>query len=226
MIALPLVTDWNICTPNLFRFMNHEYVSSFFQDGSLRLSSFSRFHKHEDEQRLDKKEGRTMFVHRTNKCGGQTITAWATHGVNAYILCASMRYDKNLMESFGCDSYLCITDSTNFGMSIARHIPGLVSAFEGPCLYQDMKIIERDLVYIDIDKFKDPENPEKIKKESLNNFILSRMEHYPLFLKERSFAQQVEYRFIWVVRNKEVEFLDIKVPEAIQFCEKESELTK
>jgi len=89
-----------------------------------------------------------------------------------------------------------------------------------------MKIIERDLVYIDIDKFKDPENPEKIKKESLNNFILSRMEHYPLFLKERSFAQQVEYRFIWVVRNKEVEFLDIKVPEAIQFCEKESELTK
>jgi hypothetical protein len=134
MIKFPLVTDWNICTPSLFRFLDQEYVDSFFKEGSLRLSSFSRFHKHNDEQRLDKKEGRTMFVHRTNQGGGQAITARATHGVNAYVLCITMRYDKSLIESFGCNSCFRITNSTNFGMAIARHIPGLKSAFEGPCL--------------------------------------------------------------------------------------------
>ena len=226
MIKLPMVTDWNICTPNLYRFLDQEYVDAFFKDGSLRLSSFSQFHKHEDEQRLDEKEGKTMFVHRTPQGGGQTITAWATHGINAYVLCAAMRYDKSLMEAFGCNSYFRINNSTNFGMAIARNIPGLVNAFEGSCLYQDMKIIEKDLGYINVNQFKDPENPANINKEMLNNFILSRMEHYPLFLKEKAFAHQVEYRFIWVVKNKEADYLDIKVPEAIQFCSKENELTR
>jgi hypothetical protein len=224
MIKLPIVTDWNICTPNLFRFIDSEYVDSFFKEGSLRLSSFSQFHKHKDEQRLDKNEGRTMFVHRTNQGGGQTITAWATHGVLAYVLCAAMRYDKNLMESFGCNSYFRISNSTNFGMAIARQIPGLVAAFEGPCLYQDKKIIEQDLGYIDINQFKNPQG--QIRKEVLNDFIVSMMAHYPLFLKEKSFAHQVEYRYVWIVKNKESDFLDIKVPEALQFCEKPNELTE
>jgi hypothetical protein len=83
-----------------------------------------------------------------------------------------------------------------------------------------MKIIEQDLGYIDINQFRDPENPDKIRKKMLNNFILSRMAHYPLFLKKKSFAHQVEYRYIWIVREKEVDYLDIKVPEAIQFCGK------
>ena len=224
MIKLPMVTDWNICTPNLFRFLNSEYVDSFFKEGSLRISSFSQFHKHEDEQRLDKNEGSTMFVHRTSQGGGQTITAWSTHGVRAYVLCAAMRYDKSLMELFGCNSYFRITNSTNFGMAIARQIPGLVAAFEGPCLYQDKKIIEQDLGHININQFKDPQG--QIRKEMLNDFIVSKMAHYPLFLKEKSFAHQVEYRYVWIVKNKESDFLDIKLPEAVQFCEKPNELTE
>ncbi len=218
MITLPLVTDWNVCTPTLFRFLKREYVDAFFNDGSLRISSFSKFHKHEDEQRLDRSEGKTMFVHRTNQGGGQTIEAWATHGISAYVLCATMRWDKDLMRSFNCDSYIRINNSTNFGMAIARQIPGLAASFEGPCLYQNMKIIEQDLGYINIDRF--------TNKAMLNDFIVSRMAQYPLFLKEKSFAHQVEYRYIWVVRNKESDYLDIKVSDAIQFCTKPSELTE
>lgn len=225
MIKLPMVTDWNICTPNLYRYLDQEYVDAFFKDGSLRLSSFTQFHKHEDEQRLDKNEGKTMFVHRTNQRGGQTIEAGATHGVNAYVLCSAMRYDKKLMDAFGCNSSFRITNTTNFGMAVARNIPNLLNAFEGPCIYQDMKIIEKDLGYIDVGKFRDPENPSIIRKEMLNNFILSKMEHYPLFLKEKAFAHQVEYRFVWIVKKKESDYLDIKVPEAIQFCSKENKLT-
>jgi len=226
MIKLPIITDWNICTPTLFRFMDRKYVDAFFDDGSLRLSSFSQFHKHEDEQRLDKFEGRTMFVHRTNQGGGQTIEAWATHGTNAYILSTSMRYSAELMKAFNSDSYIRINDSTNFGIVISRQIPSLLAAFEGPCLYQSMKIIERDLGYIDINKFREPENPTQVRKDLLDEFLISQMQHYPMFLKENSFAHQVEYRFAWIVRNKTLDYLDIKVPEAIKFCSKPSSVTE
>lgn len=226
MITLPLVINWNLCTPNLFRYLSSEFVDAFFADGSLRISSFSQFHKHKDEQRLDQREGKTMFVHRTSQGGGQTITAWATHGVNAYVLCFSMRYDKELMDAFGCDSYFRISNSTNFGMAVARHIPGLVASFEGPCLYQDKKIIEQDLGYIDINQYRSLENPEQLSKDLLNEFIVSKMSHYPLFLKDKRFAPQVEYRYVWIVRNKANDFLDLKVQEALQFCEKPNELTE
>lgn len=226
MIKLQIGTDWNICTPNLFRFLEQEHVDSFFDDGSLRISSFSQFHKHENEQRLDKGEGRTFFVHRTNQGGGQTINCWATHGTRAYILCAAMRFDDDLMKSFGCSSYFRITDTTKFGIAVARHIPGLIAGFEGPCLYQEKKIVEQDLGYINIDDFKDEKTGGKISMPALNDFLVSKMEHDPLFLKDKSFSHQVEYRYVWIVRNRESDFIDIKVPEAIQFCERPNELTE
>lgn len=225
MITLPLATDWNICTPSLFRFLESKYVDQFFSDGTLRICSYSQFHKHKDEQRLDQREGKTMFVHRTQQGGGQTLTAQCAHGVNAYVLCMAMRHDEDLMSAFECDSYFRVTNSTNFGMAIARHIPGLVASFEGPCLYQDKKIIEQDLGYVDINQFRDPENPNNIQQSLLQNYIFSKMAHFPLFLKDKTYAHQVEYRYVWIVRNKENDYLDIKVPEALQFCEKPNELT-
>lgn len=226
MITLPIVTNWNICTPNLFRFMQQGHVDSFFDDGSLRISSFTQFGKHEDEQRLDKEEGRSMFVHRTSQGGGQTIIARTTHGTKAYVLCTAMRYDKNLMESFGCDSYLRITNTVGFGMAVARQIPGLAAGFEGPCLYQGKKIVHRDSGHIDTSQFRDPENQKLLNKPKMEDFVDSKVEHYPLFLKDSSFAHQVEYRYVWIMRSKESDFIDIKVPEARQFCEEPNELTE
>lgn len=242
MIRLPLLlSEWNICTPTLFRLMDSKYVDAFFADGSLRISSFSKFHKHADEQRLDKGEGKTMFVHRTNQRGGQTITAWTIQGANAYVLSTSMRHDQDLLHSFNSDSYIRIKDSSAFGMAIARHIPHLVAGFEGACLYQERKIIKRDLGYIDLNQFQDPQNPLPVidQKEipysglplpsnnpKLTDYILSQLGHYSMFLKDKIFAHQSEYRFIWVTANNTEDYLDIKVPEAIQFCEKPSLITE
>jgi len=242
MIRLPLLlSEWGICTPTLFRFMDSKYVDAFFADGSLRISSFSKFHKHADEQRLDKGEGKTMFVHRTNQRGGQTITAWTIQGANAYVLSTSMRHDQDLLHSFNSDSYIRIKDSSAFGMAIARHIPHLVAGFEGACLYQERKIIKRDLGYIDLNQFQDPQNPLPVidQKEipysglplpsnnpKLTDYILSQLGHYSMFLKDKIFAHQSEYRFIWVTANNTEDYLDIKVPEAIQFCEKPSLITE
>lgn len=218
MITLPLSTNWNVCTPDLFRYLPKKYVDSFFNDGSLRLSSFSQFHRHEDEERLDQHEGDTLFVHRTGQNGGQTITAKAMHGLHAYVLCAAMRHDEALRQSFGCDSYFRVSNSTAFGMEIARSIPNLVASFEGPCLYQVNKIIEKDLGYIEMEKFSVEGNPNQVDDLLLSKFINEQLGHYPLFLKDRSYAHQCEYRFVWMVKEKIADFLDLKVPNARIYC--------
>lgn len=172
---------------------------------------------------FDVREGQIFFLGRA---GSQTMTAWATVGINAYIFSATMRFDKTLMESFGYDSYFRIENCTKFGIAISKHIPGLISGFEGPCLYQDKKIIERDIGIIDVNQFKDSQNPGIVREDVLKSFILSRLGHFPVFLKHKSYEHQVEYRFAWPVKGIVSDYLDIKVPEAIQFCRKPNELTE
>jgi len=145
MIKIPVVTtEWHICTPSLFRFLDKEHVDAFFKDGTLRISSFAQFHKYKDEQRQDKHEGEAYFVEQTKEKGGQTIEIFSKHGNNVYVLSSSMRYDKELANLFKCDSYIRIKEPTNFGITIAKHIPNLITAFEGPCNYQAMKILAKE----------------------------------------------------------------------------------
>lgn len=226
MITIQISSPWHICTPTLFRYLPATYVGAFFNDGSLRLSSFAVFKKHEDEQRFDDREGRTMFVHVTQQGGGQSLSAWGRHGLNAYVLCATMRHDEALMRNFGCDSYIRINDPTKFAVLLAKHVPGFLVGAEGPCLYQDKRIIERDLGYIDLDKLpRDPSDPTKPDKRAIDRFINDQMQLYPFFLKPRPYANQVEYRLLWVSPAAAEGFLDIKVPEAIPLCSRPNSLT-
>ena len=142
----------------------------------------------------------------------------AYHGLNAYVLSASMRHDDALMKAFGCDSYIRINNPTEFGIRVSRHIPGLKGGGEGPCLYQNRKVIERDLGYIDVKQFADPTDPSKLDQEKLERFFNDQMQHYPFFLKHSSYSHQVEYRLLWITSTVIDGFLDIKVPEAIPLC--------
>lgn len=226
MITLPISYPWHVCTPTIFRYLNAEHVDAFFSDGSLRLSSFARFKTHADEQRMDAKEGEVHFVHRTNQNGGQTLYAKSFHGTKAFVLCATMRHDNALMADFGCDSYIRIENPTEFGARVARHIPGLQAGAEGPCLYQNKKFIERDLGYLDTKLFADPADPSKPNVEAISRILNDQMRHWPLFLKERSFASQAEYRLLWLTSADIDGYVDIKVPEAIPLCSRPSELTQ
>ena len=227
MIKLPIIrAEWHICTPALFRFLDKEYVDAFFKDGTLKLSSFAQFYKHKDEQRQDKNEGEAYFVEQTREKGGQTIEILSKHGNNAYILSSSMRYDKKLADLFKCDSYIKVKESTNFGIAIARHIPNLIVAFEGPCNYQAMKMLVKETHELpkDLEHFKNDSglDIDKLKKSVIAQYPA----HLPFFLKDNRYANQVEYRFVWVVNGKVEEPLFVKVPEAIQFCEKPNQLTE
>ena len=102
----------------------------------------------------------------------------------------------------------------------------MISGVEGPCLYQDKKIIERDLGFIDVSRFKDSENPDKVREDVIKDFILSRLRHFPVFLKEKNYSHQTEYRFVWLVKGRVGDYLDIKVPEAVQLCRGPNKLTE
>lgn len=83
MVTVQFVTPWSIFTPTLFRYLASDYVEAFFAEGSLRLSSFTRFAKHADEQRRDPDEGMAAVIDRTYEGGGQTIAARTNVGENA-----------------------------------------------------------------------------------------------------------------------------------------------
>jgi len=128
------------------------------------------------------------------------------------------------MENFDCDSYIRINDPTKFSMAISKHIPGFVAGFEGPCLYQSNKIIEKDLGYVDLNKFRN--NSGQVDRNMVNSFVSHHMSFYPFFLKDTCYAHQLEYRLLWLSNAEINEHIEIKVPEAIQFCTKPNKLTE
>jgi len=224
VITIPIISNWNICTPIVYRYLLSQFVDDFFRDGSIRLSTFERFSKHADEERLDDKEGKTFFVHRTQVNGGQTITAHATHGSRAYILSTSTIMNLELMNIFNSDSYIQINDTTQFGISIFKCLSNAISGFEGFCIYQNNRIIERNLGYINLNLFKRHETSNKLDKKKIDEFINSRMLHYPYFIKRTSFKHQFEYRVVWIVSALQNDFIDLKVPEARRYCSEPSDI--
>lgn len=228
MIKTPIVLgEWHICTPCLYRFLNKEYVDAFFKDGTLRISSFAQFSKHKDEQRLDCHEGEVHFVEQTKEFGGQTVEIFSKHGGNAYVLSSSMRFDKKLADSFECNSYIKITDTTAFGITIAKHIQNLIAAYEGPCNYQVMKIMAKETngPPKHIEHYKNDEGLVDVDK-LIKSTTSRHAAHAPFFLKDARYSNQVEYRFVWLVNEQVEEPIFIKAPEAVQFCERPNKLTE
>ena len=226
MINLAMTSIWNVCTPTLFRYLESNYVEAFFSDGSLRLSSFASFKQHEDEQRLDKTEGETSLSVRTQQPEPRLLFSRGSYGLNAYVLSTTMMHSEELKKAFNRDSYIRINDSTEFAIRIARHVPSLTTGFEGPCLYQTRKVINRSIDHMDTTQFHDQSDPSKPNRELLEKFTREQMAHYPFFLKHKFYSHQVEYRLLWMTSAPADGFIDIKVPEAIAFCSRPTELTE
>jgi hypothetical protein len=130
------------------------------------------------------------------------------------------------MGAFGCDSYIRINNPTEFGMAVTRQIPGVAAGAEGLCLYQENKIVECDVGYIEISQFADPRDPLQLDQQRIDRFINAGLGHLPFFLKHKTFAHQVEYRLIWMVTAGVGDYLDLKVPEAVRFCARPNLVTE
>ena len=212
MITIPVQRPWHLKTPTLVRYMARGYVQEFFEKGILRLSCFAEFAKHRDEQRLDPNEGRNMIVGRTED---QTVLGWSKHGSNSYVLCTTQIESAELQAAFGCDHGFRIKDSTAFGMTIASALPRFQEGIEGPCIYQDKHMIERQLNSFEAEKLKG----QQVSRENAVALVSQIGGVDVFFVKDRKYSSQAEYRFIWNVGQDVVGPLDIHCPDARQFCE-------
>jgi hypothetical protein len=214
MFTVPFNLGWHVLQPVMYRLLGREHVERFFADGTLRLSCFTQFHQHTDEQRLDAQEGGPRIQHEFRRPDGrpELITSRLMFGRNAYVLCGATVDSPDLAEKFGVDSCIAIQNTTGFANSVAQQIPGLVEGAEGPCIYGTM--FKRDLGVIAI------EPPPTA--DQLGQFILNQVRHYPYFVKHSTFAHQLEYRLVWLTDHEVTEPLTVKVPAAIQHCQRDT----
>lgn len=211
-IHLAFSRPWKIRVPLLTRQMKTEYVEAFFQDGTLRLSSFEVFRKHPDELRRDSQEGKiVMEIEAPN---GKTSIIGA-NGQEAYVMCASTV--ETALPDDGSISAFRILDTVSFANAISGQIPGFLGGTEGLCSYRDNTMLrKRDSRPIsppqeaaDAERWFE-EQQRYIGGHSIDAF----------FVKESRFSHEAEYRFIWFASGAHKEYLDIKCPAAVQFCER------
>ena len=118
--------------PQLFRYMEQEYVNDFLEKGKIRLGSYQKYRADDHEERGDSMEGFSC------------LDAYMKNGFlssnliipnNAYLLCSSTISSKELMRKFNADSSFVISDPYGFATEIAKEIPGCKEIFLGQCVY-------------------------------------------------------------------------------------------
>lgn len=217
-ISVQFGSEWRIRRPHLYRYLEKQFVDRFFETGMLRLSSFEKFSQHTDEQRLDRSEGKGIVTHVNAEGEGQTIIAAIGQGQNAYVLCASSMYTDGLAESFKTDSGFRVNDIFGFANAISRHVPGFVVGLEGPCLYLQKKVLDRNMGRIDLDTLRVSPDSKNLDLSRMAQTVFSMAGDDMFFLKDSRYANQNEYRLLWVTAGQISPYVDINCPEARVFC--------
>jgi hypothetical protein len=209
------MTQWNIRTPIVYRYLPRQYVDEFFGTGAIRLSSFSEFSKHPDEEKGDAGEGKHIIVGKGTK---QTVFAVTAHGHDACVLSCSAILSDELMERFNCDAAIRVKNTTAFALAIARQLPGLRQGFEGSCYYRDGSI-EADIGDFELDQLRTSPGEASLDLGKLGGFALSMAGAAVYFKKREVYQHQSEYRFIWLVDHEVPGPVAVICPEARSFCE-------
>jgi hypothetical protein len=213
-LSLSFARPWSIQLPVVSRYLEEEYVDSFFREGKLRLSSFRAFREHTDEQRGDQFEGRVSAeIHGPNV----RHSVIAVNGEAAFILCASLVENRRMEASFSTAACIRILDVVAFADMVSRRVPGFVGGFQGNCVYRDDTTLRKQ----NSQQFVPPsagEDPGKWATEQ-DRFVAKQTSE-GFFYKRLRYAHQNEYRFIWFAEGNEAKELFVTCPEAVRFCER------
>ncbi|NUQ21265.1 MAG: hypothetical protein HOQ09_09930 [Gemmatimonadaceae bacterium] len=212
-LALQSGYEWLVKTPYVYRYMEPQFVDDFFSLGKLRISSFARFHRHEDEQRGDREEGWSTVI---GEHGDSTFMSITQRGHDAYVLCGTTVPNREAMRDFGTGC-IWIVDTARFAIAVSLALPFYGGGIEGHCIYQDDRsfrvkldanpgLVEHQAQPAGIDL--------SLMIQNLNQFSGPEM----FFLKSDRFSHQSEYRFVWYSRGNVPEYLDIQCPDAVKFC--------
>ena len=193
------------------------YIDQFFESGRIRLSSFQQFARHPDEERQDPDEGRSVLA---GTGYDQTVVMVVRGGSNCLVLSASSLLDDSLAQAFGTDGCFRIKDTTQFGVAIAGRLQGFVQGVEGPCVYLDRKLIQKQLSADAADRLKAQIADGNVQIDQVGAMAAELGDTDALFVKSKRYRHQAEYRFVWTVRHEVDEPVFVDCPEAVQFCDR------
>jgi len=215
MYTVPFQNPWHVLQPTMYRMLPTQFAKAFYDTGALRLSSFTEFHKHTDEQRFDGDEGVGYLRHDDHLPDGRAtfISATTLYGRNAYVLCGSMSDSADIARDFGTDNRIVIYDTTNFACDISSRIPGFQSGSEGPCIYIRGRMFQASLGDLSQLITDPPPTPAQVSQ-----FLTTRLGPVPYYLKVPRFIPQLEYRLVWLTHYEVNGYLDIEVPHARKYC--------
>ena len=215
----------------LYRYLESKFVESFFDCGSLFLTTYARCRKHEDSVRRDEGEGKFNF-HLQH--GQSAIAVMQTSGDRSYMLCTSLVGSKELADRFGTDSHIKIVDPSGFFDAVAAALPRLEARKYGACEYlaerSEMKLLQAPL-QPDMSKLLAAKalggrgNVEELFYEMHSDFsrrVSDQMSDVGYFAKPNVFAIEKEFRMIWTMRDEVGDGKLIQCPDARKFCERGS----
>lgn len=215
--------NWSSRSPRVYRFLAKTFVDEFFTTGRLRLSSFARFRKHTDEQRLDVNEGTISILCRTDNSSSEPILVQAIVGADAYVLSASLAPSGDVMRAFEADSAIVIRDPVGFAQAIGRALPAFRFGFDGPCSYQSRRFVYADLSKLNAGSealqafVTDSSDPDyQVRMGELIGTVAGKDAY---FLKHHDYISQNEWRFVWVVERVTDDVIFVTAPDARQYCE-------
>jgi hypothetical protein len=221
MITIQTIKQVHVKLPAVYRYMQASYISDFFDHGRLRISSFQRFRDYPDEIRGDKREAQGSA---TGKGGDEfTFHVMTDAGANGYMLSASLEDSAAIKKEFDVDSYFEIFDPLGFSVAVANALPGQQEAFLGFCNYQDKRVIEKTLEEMSLSDFTGEDGNIVLMHPKMNERIHQLVGNGIdfLFLKDKKYQSQSEFRFVWRIDGAHFDVkdhVDIICKEAIQFC--------
>lgn len=224
MINLQIGKPLDIYLPNIYRYMDKEHIDKFFNEGILRISSFKRFKEYPDEIRGDKNEGNGSVIGTSDTSGFQ-FHVMSNIGQGAYLLCGSIIESDTLKKTFETQSCFRIVKPLDFSIAISNAVLGFKQSYQGFCNYREHRVIKKLISSMDINDCTGPEGTIILggqKGNQRTNEIIGNGIDL-MFLKERKYQTQCEYRFIWKINTlfyPIADYLDIQCNEAIQFCER------
>jgi hypothetical protein len=210
---------WFNRAPRVYRFIEQRYVDAFFRTGALRLSSFARFSKHTDEQRLDGKEGTVSIAYQAPGDSGDIVILTGGMGTDAYVLSTCLVPSAEVMQSFGANSAIVINDPRGFALAVAEAVLGFTHGFDGPCSYQSRRFVQRNFFLPEDAPAVPLDETGKLDHTRVGELVYAIAGRDAYFLKHYSYMPQNEWRFLWITSGERHDYLDVVVPAARRFCE-------
>lgn len=204
---------WKTILPPVYRYIEKQYADEFFDTGRLRLSSFEKFRQHKDEARGDVDEGSAHLIAQRNS---RHFGASVQSGMKCYALCGSTILSKRVMSMFdGADAVIEVTNTLEFGHSIARQLSGFRLGISGHCIYGG-RILSREYLGDPSQGLRDEDGNVSIDRTMNRANEISQDEDF--FLKDMQFQSQSEYRWMWEVDDLNGDEIYVHSLDAQNFC--------